>query len=42
MGAVYDIIITEREVIKMTLEEKFTSRIIVEKIDKNIYYIITI
>ena len=33
MGAVYDIIITEREVIKMTLEEKFASRIIVEKID---------
>ena len=33
MGVVYDIIITEREVIKMTLEEKFASRIIVEKID---------
>ena len=33
MGAMCDIIIIEREVIKMTLEEKFASRIVVEKID---------
>ena len=32
-GKSYVIIIIEREVIKMTLEEKFANRIIVEKID---------